>query len=140
MRLNAKIIKNVSNVNHWEYADSAYLQEGQINDFYFQLVDLEKIHSNEKSKALPDFPLRYIPQGTVVSVSVTFPDLNPDSQFVIAASQPFVDDKSIFKVTLGSTQLPNSGAIQIALTEDGNTRTFLLKNAIKVEAQNPGGC
>lgn len=140
MRLNAKIIKNVSNVNHWEYADSAYVQEGQVNEFYFQLVDLDKIHSAEKSKALPDFPLRYMPQGTVVTVSVTFPDLDPTVQFSAAATQPFADDKSIWKVTLASNQLPNSGAAQITVTEDGVSRSFNLKNAIKVEMQNRGGC
>ena len=140
MRLNAKIIKNVSSVNHWEYTDSAYLQADQINDFYFQLVDLDKIQPGEKSKALPDFPLRYMPQGAVVSLSVTFPDLNPDNQFTVLATQPFADDKSIFKVTLSSAQVPNSGAIQVSLTEDGVVRNFNLKGAIKVELQNNGGC
>lgn len=139
MRLNAKIIKNVSSVNHWEYTDSAYLQEGQINEFYFRLVDLDKIHPGEKSKILPDFPLRYIPQGTT-TVSVTFPDLNPENEFSASASQPFADDKSIFKITLASNQVPNSGGMRISITEDGNVRSFMLKNAIKVERQQLGGC
>lgn len=140
MRLSAKIIKNVSNVNHWIYADSAYIQEGQINEFYFQLVDLDKTHPAEKSEILPHFPLRYMPQGTVVTVAVTFPDLNPDNEFTVTASQPFTDDKSIYKITLASTQTPNSGTIQISLIEDGVEKVFKVSNALQVELQNRGGC
>lgn len=140
MRINAKIIKNVSSVNHWEYSNEAYLQEGQVNEFYFQLVDLDKIHPAEKSKPLPDFPLRYISQATTVSVEVTFPYIDSTEQFSVVATQPFADDKSIFKATLASTQIPNSGGIIIKLTEDGQEKQFLLRNAIRVESVNAGGC
>lgn len=140
MRLSAKMLKNVSNVNHWEYAETAYVQEGQVNEFYFQLVDLDKIHQGEKSKILPDFPLRYMSQATEVSVEATFLDVNPDNQFAVIATQPFADDKSIFKITLTSDQVPNSGNLQISLTEDGNTKKFLIKGGIKVEMQDVGGC
>lgn len=140
MRLNAKILKNVANINQWEYTDSAHVQEGQINEIYFQLVDFDKIHAAEKSKALPDFPLRYIPQGSIVSASVIFPDINPEVEFSAIAAQPFPDDKSIFKVVLAPSQVPNSGSIRIILIEDGNEKSFILKNAIKVSILNTGGC
>lgn len=140
MRINAKMLKNVSGVNHWEYATEAYLQEGQINEFYFQLVDLNKIHPAEKSKAQPDFPLRYISQATVVSATVTFPALDSGDQFDIVATQPFADDKSIWKVTVPSAQVPSSGNIIVTLTEDGATKTFVVKSAIRVELLNVGSC
>ena len=140
MRLNAKMLKNVYDVNVWEYADSAYVQEGQTNEFYFQLVDLDKTHDQEKSKVLPDFPLRYIPIGTVITLTVTFPDVNPDNVFTAVASQPFSQDLSIFKVTLPSSQTPNSGSLEVSLDIDGTIKTFIIKNALRVESNDLGGC
>jgi hypothetical protein len=140
MRLNAKMLKNVSNVNHWEYAEAAFVQEGQANSFYIQLVDLDKIHPGEKSKILPDFPLRYMSQAAVFSVEVVFLDVNPDNQFTVTATQPFADDKSIFRIDLTEEQVPNSGNLQVNLTEDGVTKRFLVKGGIKVEMQDVGGC
>lgn len=140
MRLNAKILQNVSNINHWEYSTEAHLQEGQLNEFYFQLVDLAKIHPAEKSKSLPDFPLRYISQASSVTATVTFPALDSGDQFDITATQPFADDKSIWKVTIPSTQTPSSGNIVIRVTEDGVSKTFVVKSAIRVELLNVGGC
>lgn len=140
MRLNAKMIKNVSNLNHWEYTDSVYIREGQVNEFYFQLVDLDKIHPKEKSKVLPDFPLRYISEATSITLNVTFPSVNPDNVFSVTASQPFSNDKSIFKVTLLSSEVPNSGSIEISLDEDGVVKNFIVLNALRVESNDIGSC
>lgn len=140
MRINAKMLRNVSGLNHWEYASEAFLQEGQINEFYLQLVDLNKIQPAEKSKSQPDFPLRYITQAAVASLVVTFPALDSGDQFDIVATQPFADDKSIWKVTIPSTQTPSSGNITVSFTEDGVQKTFVVRNAIRVELLNVGGC
>jgi hypothetical protein len=140
MRLNAKIIKNVANVNNWSYANQASVQEGQLNDIYFQIVDYDQVPSGDKSAALPDNPLRYIPQGTVVSVSASFPSVDSAQEFTVIGTQPFADDKSIWKVTLLSSQVPKSGNFKIKLTEDGNSKTILAKNAITVYLLNTGSC
>ena len=55
MRLNAKILKNVVNVNQWEYTNQAHVQEGQINEIYLQLVDLDKSMGTDKSLIYPEF-------------------------------------------------------------------------------------
>lgn len=140
MRINAKIIKNVASVNQWEYATEATVQEGQANTIYFQLVDLDKTHPGEKSKTLPDFPLRYLSQATSISASVTFPALNPEDEIVVNATQPFSDDKSIWKVDLTSDQVPFGGNIVVALMEDGATRRFIVRQALRVELLEVGGC
>jgi len=140
MRINAKIIKNVANVNQWEYASEATVQEGQINEVYIQLVDLDKTHAGEKSINLPDFPLRYMTQAAVFSVSVNFPALDPDNAIDVVATQPFADDKSIWKVTLAANQVPFAGNIVVTLTEDGNTRQFVVRSALKVDLLEVGGC
>ena len=146
MRITAKMLKNVANVNNWQYANQAHVQENQANDIYFQLVDLDITPAIDKSLALPDFPLRYIPQGTSIALEVTFPALRSESddvnaeQFSVAASQPFSDDKSIWKVSLTSSQLPKSGSITMKLTIDGVDKYFLVNNALAVDLLNVGSC
>lgn len=139
MRLNAKILKNVANVNNWQYANQASIQEGQANEIYFQFVDYDKVPGSDKSSALPDSPLRYMPQGEV-SVSATFPSIDTALEFTVVATQPFADDKSIWKISLLSTQLPKSGNFKIKLTEDGADKNILAKNAIAVDLLNVGSC
>lgn len=140
MRLNVKILKNVANVNHWQYANQASLQEGQSNEIYVQLVDYDMIAGNDKSVSLPENPLRYIPQGTVVTLQATFPSINDAEQFTINGTQPFADDKSIWKFSLTANQLPRSGNFKLVLTEDGNPKNIIGKDSIKVSLLNVGSC
>lgn len=133
MRLNAKMLKNVANINQWEYASTVHVQEGQINEIYFQIIDLNK-------KLDSGCYLRYLSAAAVIGVEVTFPSIDDDQVIVATATQPFADDKSIWKVSLLSTQLPNSGAINIKLTEDGVDKYFTVKAAIEVDLLNSGGC
>lgn len=133
MRLNAKILKNVASVNHWEYAETAHVQEGQINEIYIQLIDLDK-------KLAQNCPLRYLSQATVLSVEATFPSIDDAQVITIVGTQPFSDDKSIWKFTLSSSQLPNSGAVQIKIDEDGAEKRFNILGAIEVGLINDGGC
>lgn len=140
MRLNAKLLKNVANVNQWQYANQASVQEGQVNEIYIQLVDLDKMPGIDKSSVLPDFPLRYIPQGAVIAVQATFPSIDDDLEFSVLGTQPFVDDKSIWKFSLSNTQLPKSGNFKVKITEDGVDKFILVKNGISVDLLNIGGC
>ena len=133
MRLNARLLKNVAGVNYWEYANEAHIQEGQANDVYIQLVDLDKPLGK-------DCPLRYLSQATTVSIEATSPSIDDDQVITIAGSQVFPDDKSIWKFTFSSIQLPNSGAIQIKLTEDGVNKFFNILAALSVSLINDGGC
>lgn len=140
MRLNAKILKNVANVNSWSYANQAAVQEGQANEIYFQLVDYDQIPGNDKSVALPDSPLRYMPQGTVIDLSASFDSIDSAQKMTVVGQQPFPQDPSIWKISLLATQVPKSGNFQIKLTEDGKTKNILAKNAITVDMLNVGGC
>jgi hypothetical protein len=140
MRLNVKILKNVANVNNWQYASQASIQEGQANDIYVRLVDYDMIGNNEKSTALPEHPLRYIPQSAVVTLQASFPSIDSAKEFSVNATQPFADDKSIWKISLTSSQLPKSGNFKLKLTEDGQEKNILAKNAIVVDLLNVGSC
>jgi hypothetical protein len=138
MRLSAKILKSVANVNHFGYADQATIVEGSSNEFYLQLVDLDKLTYGKDSEALPDHPLRYMPAAGAALVA-TFSSLFEDEGFQINASQPFTDDKSIWKVELTDEQLPKTGNLILTLTENGNSRRFVVRFAIRVELNDVGG-
>ena len=141
MRLSAKMLQNVENVNNWKFSNQAFLYEGQENEIYLQLIDIGKDPAvNPKDTPLPEFPLRYIPQGSSVSLSITFPSIDTEEEFSVSGTQPFADDKSIWKFTLTSDQLPNSGYAKITLTEDGKSRTVNLRNVIYTELLDIGGC
>jgi len=140
MRLNAKILKNVANINQWYYSNQATVQEGQANEIYVQLVDLDIAPGLEKSTTLPDFPLRYISQGAVVALAATFPSIDDAAEIVVSGSQPFAGDKSIWKFSLTALQLPKSGNFKLKLTEDGIDKQILVKNAISVDLLSVGSC
>ena len=140
MRLSAKILKNISNINAWEYTSSAFIQEGQANDIYIQLVDLNRSVSPEKSSAFPEHPIRYISQATAVVVTAIFDSVDDALEFEIIGTQPFADDGSIFKFTLTSAQTPSAGNLKIEISEDAAIKTFIVKGAISIDYLNIGSC
>lgn len=141
MRLSAKILENVSNVNHWNYANEAYVYEGQVNEMYIQLVDLSKaIYVDSIIGEVSDYPMRYISQGNTVSLTGIFPSIDDAQEFEITASQPYADDKSIWKLTFPSSNLPKSGNFQLRITEDGVSKIFMVKASIVANMMNVGGC
>lgn len=141
MRLSGKMLINVEGVNTWKYSNQAYVYEGQQNDIYLQLVDVAKDPSiTPVSKNLPENPMRYIPQGTTVTASIKFPSVDNNQEITVVGSQPFVDDKSIWKFTLADNQLPGTGYARLTLTEDGSSKTVNLRNVINVETIEIGSC
>ena len=94
MRLSARILDNVHDINTFKVVSEAHLSDSGPNSMHIQLIDLSKDG------------IRYMSQATVYSVSLIFPDLNDDEEFEIAASQPFSDDRSIWKAVFSSSQIP----------------------------------
>ena len=142
MRLSGKILKNVVDVNHWRHSSQAFVAEGQINYIYVQLVDLDQStkSTNEQSDAFPQFPIRYLSQSTVMSVRANFLNIDEESSYEINASQPFSEDRSIWKFTLNRDQIPAAGNLKITVREDGHDRTFVIRQAIHVDLIDQGGC
>lgn len=141
MRLSAKVLESVVNINSYKYSNTAYLVEGSTNAVYVQLVDNAKTAEiSPKSKVLPDNPLRYISQATALSVTATFPSIDDAAKITAVGTQPFAEDKSIWKFTLTSSQVPASGNFNITVVEDGNSKQFTIINAISVDLLNSGGC
>ena len=142
MRLSAKILKNVNNVNSWTYTNQSFMSEGQANTLYLQLVDLDMSTSvdSEKLVAFPQYPIRYISQATTLTTSVTFQSLDDSLEFSISGTQPYAQDRSIWKFDLSASQIPSGGYIKVNIAEDSVVKSFLVKNAIEVDFLDIGGC
>ena len=142
MLLNARILKNVVDINHFQHANQANITEGQFNDVYIQLVDLDWSTKStpEQSSAFPQSPIRYITGAAVIVVKAKFLSIDDSEEFEITATQPFTDDKSIFKFSLSNSQIPNSGNLLITVTEDGVDRSFVVQGGVNVALLSNGGC
>lgn len=142
MRLSGKILKNVYNVNAWQYVSQTFMTEGNPNTLYVQLVDLDQTTAiaTERSPSNPEYPIRYISPATSLTSTALFDALDADEKITVNGSQPFPGDRSIIKFDLAADQVPNSGNLQITINEDGVTRTFVIRNAINVSTLNIGSC
>ena len=141
-RVNAKILRNVIDVNHWQHADQAHIAEGESNHIFIQLVDKDwsTKSSPEKSGAFVEYPIRYISKATAITVKAKFLSIDDDQAFEVTATQPFPEDKSIYEFSLSSSQIPNAGNLVISIDEDGSEKTFVIKQAIEVDLINAGSC
>ena len=130
MKLSAKFLINVSDVNNFDYTDQWEVNEGSAQRLHFQIIDKQKDD------------LRYMSQATVIdSITVTFLDIDTSEEIVKTATQAFTDDKSIWYVDLLATEVPNSGAVKIITTEDGVvTNQFRVDFAVITNLLNSGSC
>lgn len=128
MRLSVKLIKNYANINNFDFASEWTVREGDQNNLYFQIVNLDQDS------------LRYLPTNVSYSLQVTFPAVNGDNVIVKTAVQADSLDRSVWYVTLNSTDLPSSGNVQFALTEGTAIRRWGALSALQVEKLNDGGC
>jgi hypothetical protein len=129
MKLSVKFLKNVANVNTFQYTSQWNVSEGSAHVLYFQFID----------KLKDD--LRYMSQATIIDyVSITFLNIDEASEIVKEATQVFLDDKSIWSITLQSDEVPNSGAIKVAISEDGQEKRFRVEQAIVVDLLEAGSC
>lgn len=156
MRLSARPLLNYANVNSFSYGNQWIIRAGDPNTLYFQVVDLDQgpasvvggpnpIFGFQGSAALSgNIGLRYM-VGVGVSnqpagITVTFPSLD-DTQVINVLAVQDPNDASIWSVTLGQNQKPNSGNIMFAVAEGSSIRRFSALNLISVEyPQNDGSC
>lgn len=128
MRFSVKFLKNVANVNNFDFADQWMISEGSRQELYFQLVNKDKDD------------LRYITQAMTFMVDVIFLDIELEDKIRVSATKPFADDKSIFKIVLSENQVPNSGNVEFVLVENGISTKFKVDQGIVVELLESGSC
>ena len=131
MRLSAKPLKNVENLNTFQSSNEWIVRQdgnsGEEQSVYFQLVDLDKDG------------IRYIPAAGAVVV-VTFPELDETTAAVKTAVNPFADDRSIFRIDLLTTDVIASGNVKFQVTEGTKVKKFSVLSMVTVELLNAGGC
>jgi len=127
MRLSAKIIKNYFGNNTFDYGNEWIVRANEPNTLYFQIVDLDQDG------------LRYMSGATVLSVSAIFPSIDSADVINAPAVQAHANDKSIYKIQLGASQIPKSGNVVFQISEDGIIRKFSILNGIQVEFPGSDG-
>lgn len=156
MRLSARPLLNFVNVNSFSYGNQWIIRAGDPNTLYFQLFDIDQGPASVVGGPNPLFGfqgisvlsgnigLRYMAGigagNQPAGIQVTFPSID-DTQVIIANAIQDANDKSIWAVTLGQNQKPNSGNVIFAVQEGNNIRRFNVLNLLSVEyPQNDGSC
>lgn len=147
MRLSARPLLNYVNVNNFSYGNQWLVRAGDPNVLYFQVVDLDQgpfatigganpVFGFQASSLSGNIGLRYMvgvsSQNQPAAVTVTFPSID-DTQVITAPAVQDANDKSIWSVTLGPNQKPQSGNVQFAVAEGNSIRRFSALNLLGVE-------
>lgn len=129
MNLGARFLTAVGGVNVFGFTTAVEAVAGDAFDVYFQFVDKEQ-HTNSNGF----FPAgnRYMPAaGSTVTVTV----LNLDSakQFIRVATQPYVQDASIWKFSILTTDpVAATVSLKITLTDGAVVRTVYAQAALRI--------
>lgn len=124
MKLGIQMLNNSSTLNNLIETSQVLFSQSESIDVYFKLIDQE--HPQHS---------RYIPAaGATVNISI--PNINSTYTVSKPASIAFPEDRSIWKVTLSSSETEKiSGTdMKVTLTEGGNTK---IANALQVLIVDP---
>lgn len=127
MNLAIKPITTYSNVNSFNYNTQWNAVSGNPMDLYFQIVDADQNG------------LRVMGASTV---QVKFLAVDQTSVVTKTATQADPLDTSIWYVSILSTDSLNGGNVQVIVTLDGNSYTFIAPQVLSLSFNdfNVGGC
>lgn len=113
MQLTLRLLDDVQTVNSWEAVTEISVIAGDPQEIYVQLLDARK-------KACPsDGPMRYMPAAGA-ELEVVLDSIDADKKVTKAASQPFANDASIWRIQLTaieSAKLAGTVNLVFSLTE-----------------------
>jgi hypothetical protein len=136
MLLSARFLNDVANVNSFEYAQVGQFTRGEAASVYFQLID------DSLDGALKGFApsgRRYIP-ATGATLSVVVNSIDDAKKITRVATNPFPDDRSIWKLDFLTTdKIDGTATLQLTLTEGSVVRKGLVKNGLRI-ASDTGVC
>jgi hypothetical protein len=119
MLLSARMLNGVADVNHFEAVQTLEFTQGDAPDIYFVLVDASA------DKALNPAGRRFV-AGAGATLQVTLQDIDSSVTLVKYATQPFPEDKSIWKFSFDPVTdsaamagLVGTYALKLKLTEPG---------------------
>jgi hypothetical protein len=126
------MLNNVASANAFAWADQVEFTQGDTVDIYFQLIDATL---DKAVKGFKPGGRRYMPAaGATLSVKVD----NIDDNIAItrSCSQPFVQDPSIWKLTVvGTDKIVGTCALVLTLNEAGKITTGRTEAVVQVYGQ-----
>lgn len=129
MLLSARIIKDVANVNSFEYDTQLEWTAGDTLTVYFQLIDATL------DTAIQGFNppgRRFVPAASS-TLQVSLENIDDAKKLVRLASQPFANDGSIWGLQImASDKIRGTPQMRLTLTQSSVVTTGLVKNAIKI--------
>jgi hypothetical protein len=127
MKLSARPLIEVCNVNDFSTSQQLEFSLGDSFTFYLQLIDLEK---NRAQFGWNPPGMRYVP-AINSTLTLTFLNIDTAKQFSRVANQPFAQDGSIWAIPILATD-PIGGTVSIkaVLTENGATKTFSIQGCL----------
>lgn len=130
MLLSARTLKDVANVNSFEYAQQFSWTEGDALTVYFQLIDAALDTAHE---GFDPAGRRYMPPATT-TLQVKFENIDDARTVTRMATQPFPEDASIWAVQILATdRLRGTPQMRLTMVEPGpKTTTGVVKGAIAV--------
>lgn len=135
MLLSARFLNDVANVNSFEYAQVGQFTQGEATSVYFQLIDASL---DSALKGFDPAGRRYIP-ATGATLSVVVNSIDDAKKITRAATNPFPDDRSIWKLDfLATDTISGTATLQLTLTEGLVIRKGLVKNGLRIASQT--GC
>lgn len=125
--LSVRFMTDVQSVNAWRYTSQAEFYEGDACDVYFQIVDASVVGTEYGPSGR-----RYIPAAaaTLQVVAENVEDARKVTRF---ASNPFPDDRSIWKLALTATDaLAGTVTLRFILTEGVKVTHFVMNGALRL--------
>jgi hypothetical protein len=135
MLLSARFLNDVANVNSFEYAQVGQFTKGEATSIYFQLID-ESLDGALKGFAPAG--RRYVP-ATGATLSVVVNSIDDAKKITRVATNPFPDDRSIWKLDfLATDTISGTATLQLTLTEGSVVRKGIVKNGLRIASDT--GC
>lgn len=132
MKLSARILTSVGNVNAFDYADVAEFTEGDGPTIYFQLIDASL------DKDMRPAGRRYVPAAGAM-LEVVIHNIDDAKRVTRFASQPFANDPSIWMVVLQATDaVRGTCSMKLTLTEGARTTRGVAESVISASALRQG--
>lgn len=133
MLLSARVLRDVANVNSFDYADAFQFTEGDATVLYIQLCDMT-VETAKEGFSPPG--RRYMP-AVAATLSVIIENIDTAKKITRSATQPFSQDASIWSIPILATDaIRGTSNLRLVLTESGVVTRGTVKNAISVQGQD----
>ena len=131
MLLSARVLKNLTTVNSFEYDDTIQWMEGDSLTLYFQLIDAELDLS---AKGWNPSGRRYVPPATT-TLTVVLENIDTGKTITRVATQPFTGDLSIWSIPILATDKARGAPqLRLILAEPTKTIRGVVKGLFRIQS------